>query len=262
MGRPSSGYYREGDKRTPRNRKASVTTVLKLWGDKGGLLYWANEQGLEGKNLQEARETTGVHAGNQAHAWVEADLNGQPGAMVTTMSDNLSDEDLVAARAGFQAYEDWKAGLRGFRALETELPLVHPTLDYGGTLDCVAAIMRPPRTGDQTPRQTTSRGMGARPWADQQVLILADWKLTGGTYAEHVYQGAAYLNLYEATHPGERIEEFHALRFGKPTKDGLSKGGDFHHHRFTRAQMDVAFEAFVHILEAYKINKSVERWVR
>lgn len=264
--RPSSGYYREGAKRTPGNRLPSVTTILKLWGEPGGLLYWANTKGLEGKTLQDARNESGVHAGHQAHRWVEQDLKG---LQMQPADDSLGRKDIEAARAGFRAYEDWKTALRGFRALETELPLCHPTLDYAGTLDCLAAILRPIGVDEEgvfrglpLENEDEPGSPGHLPRADRQVLVLADWKLTGGTYPEHIYQGAAYIGLYEATHPGETIEEFHALRFGKPTDDGLSRGGDFHHHKFTREQMDVAFDAFQHILAAYKIDKAVKKWVR
>jgi hypothetical protein len=37
------------------NRLPSVTTIIGRFKDSGGLLYWANQQGLEGKTLDQAR---------------------------------------------------------------------------------------------------------------------------------------------------------------------------------------------------------------
>ena len=31
----------------------SVSTILRNWGDPGGLMFWAHKQGLEGKDLDE-----------------------------------------------------------------------------------------------------------------------------------------------------------------------------------------------------------------
>lgn len=37
------------------NRLPSVTTIIGRFKESGGLLYWANQQGLEGKTLDQAR---------------------------------------------------------------------------------------------------------------------------------------------------------------------------------------------------------------
>ena len=37
------------------NRLPSVTSIIGRFKESGGLLYWANQQGLEGKTLDQAR---------------------------------------------------------------------------------------------------------------------------------------------------------------------------------------------------------------
>ena len=45
------------------NRLPSVTTIIGRFKESGGLLYWANQQGLEGKTLDQAR----AEVTNQEH---------------------------------------------------------------------------------------------------------------------------------------------------------------------------------------------------
>ena len=67
-------------------RLPSVTTIIGRFKESGGLLYWANQQGLEGKTLDEARVEV-TTPGTLAHRAVEDHINGRPetalGARVT-----------------------------------------------------------------------------------------------------------------------------------------------------------------------------------
>jgi hypothetical protein len=56
------------------NRLPSVTTIIGRFKESGGLLYWANQQGLEGKTLDQARAEV-TTPGTLAHKAVE-DLFG------------------------------------------------------------------------------------------------------------------------------------------------------------------------------------------
>jgi hypothetical protein len=58
-------------------RLPSVTTIISRFKDSGGLLYWANQQGLEGKTLDQARAEV-TTPGTLAHKAVEDHINGRP----------------------------------------------------------------------------------------------------------------------------------------------------------------------------------------
>lgn len=232
MGRPSAYYLGEAK---PRNRVPSVTTVLRLWGDPGGLIWWAHKQGLDGIPLQQARQAA-CNAGTIGHRMIEEHLRGGMPRAVGSEDEGV----LAAAEAGFRAYMEWKDMLN-LRYEETEVPLVHDVHAYGGTLDFVGLA-----------------GVGG----GGERRVLADWKLASGTWTSHVYQLAAYRELWNRHHPDRPVDMTFALRFGKPSEDGISLGGDFHVHSFTSDQMDTALEAFLSILQAYRIEKAVARWVR
>ena len=59
------------------NRLPSVTTIIGRFKESGGLLYWANQQGLEGKTLDQARAEV-TTPGTLAHKAVEDHINGRP----------------------------------------------------------------------------------------------------------------------------------------------------------------------------------------
>jgi len=91
--------------------------------------------------------------------------------------------------------------------------------------------------------------------------VLADWKYAKGSYESHVYQLAAYMELWEHNRP-ETLVEFHSMRFGKGDPETGAPGGDFHHHDFTRPQMEIALKGFKNILETYQIDKIVKGLVK
>ena len=57
-------------------RLPSPSTIVSRFKDSGGLLHWANTQGLEGKTLDEAREEV-TTPGSIVHARIEASIRGQ-----------------------------------------------------------------------------------------------------------------------------------------------------------------------------------------
>src|ERR1700731_1561533 len=59
------------------NRLPSVTTIIGRFKESGGLLYWANQQGLEGKTLDQARVEV-TTPGTLAHKAVEDHIHGRP----------------------------------------------------------------------------------------------------------------------------------------------------------------------------------------
>src|SRR3990167_1111933 len=83
------------------NRVPSVTTILSRFKESGGLLYWANQAGLDGKTLDEARAPAAT-AGTMAHDLVEASINKR------TLPELQGSADIVAkAKAAFDSYLKW-----------------------------------------------------------------------------------------------------------------------------------------------------------
>ena len=175
------------------NRLPSVTTIIGRFKESGGLLYWANQQGLEGKTLDQARAEV-TTPGTLAHKAVEDHINGRP---ETALSG--AGEVTEKARNAYAAYLHWEAMNRiTFR--HTEVSLASEQHAFGGTLDAVGMI------GNE--------------------LILLDWKCANAVYADYLYQLAAYGLLWNENYPDHPpVGGFHLCRFAK-------EQGDFSHHYF------------------------------
>ena len=131
----------------------------------------------------------------------------------------------VCKRAGksFGAFLEW-ADQTQLKVTHTEMPLVSENHRFGGTFD--ALLVR------------GKRAMG-------------DWKTSNRTYPEHLVQVAAYGKLWEENFPQEPIDGgFHLLRFDK-------EYGDFHHHFW--AELDSAWDAFLHLRALYEIDKELKK---
>jgi hypothetical protein len=115
------------------NRLPSVTTIIGRFKESGGLLYWANQQGLEGKTLDQARAEV-TTPGTLAHKAVEDHINGRPETALTGAG-----EVTEKARNAYAAYLHWEAMNRiTFR--HTEVALASEQYAFGGTLDAVGMI--------------------------------------------------------------------------------------------------------------------------
>lgn len=174
-------------------RIPSVTTILSRFKESGGLLYWANQQGLEGRTLDEAR-VQATTPGSVGHLMVEAHIHGRD-----YVEQRYPEDLLEKARAAFSAYLSWES-MTAIRFLHTEVPLISAKHRYGGTLDAIGEI------GGQ--------------------LVLCDWKCGNAVYADYLYQLAAYKLLWEECYPDHPISGgFHLCRFAR-------EQGDFSHHYF------------------------------
>jgi hypothetical protein len=181
--------YRDGSGR----RIPSVTTILARFKDSGGLLYWANQQGLEGKTLDEAR-LEATTPGSIGHLMVEAHINGRE-----FVPNGYPPELIEKARAAFAAYLSWEK-MTAITFRHTEVPLISEKHRFGGTLDAIGQI------GGE--------------------LVLCDWKCANSVYADYLFQLAAYRLLWEENYPDHPIRGgFHLCRFAK-------EQGDFSHHYF------------------------------
>jgi len=174
-------------------RLPSVTTILSRFKESGGLLYWANQAGLDGKTLDEARRPAAT-AGTMAHDLVEAHIKGEE------PPELIGDQDTIAkARAAFEVYLRWQ-DMTKLEVRHTEVSMVSEKHRYGGRLDAIGIV------GNE--------------------LVLIDWKTSNSVYADYLYQMAAYGMLWQETYPEHPLPGgYHLCRFAK-------EEGDFSHHHF------------------------------
>ncbi len=182
------------------NRLPSVTTILSRFKESGGLLYWANQQGLDGKTLEEARVPAAT-AGTMAHDLVEAHINKRP------LPDLAGDPEIIAkARAAYDTFLKWM-DMNKFVIRHTELSLVSEQHKFAGRLDAI--------------------GLSANQ------LVMFDWKTSNSVYADYILQLAGYKLLWDENKPDQPLEGgFHLCRFAK-------EEGDFAHHYFPRLDAEV-----------------------
>ena len=174
-------YKASDGKRVP-----SVTTILSRFKDSGGLIYWANQQGLDGLTLEEARQQ-GATAGTLAHEMVEEWVNGRP------LPELPENDKGRAARQAFNNFLNWHQQSR-MEFVYTEVSLVSESHRFGGRLDAVA------------------KGPDGE-------LVMVDFK-TGALYADHVYQIAAYRALWNENYPDSPVlDGAHLVSFKRENAD-------------------------------------------
>jgi len=215
MPTPKKGYRTADGTKVP-----GATTVISALGwNKGPLMYWAWNEGREGRDFRETKETA-ADIGTLAHAMVEAKIHGLP-FDVTGVEPAL----LSQAQSSFDAYCQWAETSR-LEILETEMHLVSEVNRFGGTPDAIGSFA----------------GGG---------LLLLDWKTSKAVYGDYVIQLAAYHHLWDETHPTDLLEDgAHLCRFGKQ--------GGFAHHYFTQEQLDKGWDAFVLLRQLYDLRKPLE----
>jgi hypothetical protein len=201
-------------------RVPSVTTVLKsLGGNTEGLIRWAHKLGIEGKDLDDARQRP-MDVGTTAHAMIEAHLGGRELQLQMLPADILE-----KARTAFEAWKEW-AELTSYTVVAKETPLVSEEHRFGGTFDAVLI---------------------------KKKRIIVDWKTSAGIYPEHLVQVAAYGALWNETHPTEPIEGFALLRLGRD--EGLFD----YHLRPPGGVMVKAWEAFLHARSIHDLMYEVKK---
>lgn len=132
-------------------------------------------------------------------------------------------ETCTKAQKAFDAFVAW-ATQSNLRVTHTEVSLVSEKYRFGGTLDAIVL-------GNHR--------------------AMADWKSSNRIYPDYLIQIAAYGKLWEENHPDEPIDGgFHLLRFDK-------EFGDFHHHFW--AELDRAWDAFLHLRALYEIEKELRK---
>ena len=207
-------YKNRAGKRLP-----SVTGVIGRFKDSGGLLYWANQAGLDGKTLDQARAPASA-AGTFAHEMVEARLRKDAWQAPAVYDPAV----LEAANEAYAAYLRWEA-MNRMKVRYAEVALVSETYQFGGQIDAIGEI-----GGD---------------------LVLIDWKTSNAVYGDYLLQLAAYKQLWEENYPDHPITGgFHLCRFAKETSD-------FAHHFYP--QLDNEWRAFSLMLELYSLDKIIKK---
>lgn len=221
-GRPKRGYRTADGKRIP-----GVTTICGRFKDSGALINWAYKCGLDGIDINRARDTAGG-AGTLAHELIDAKIHDRapvlPSASALGMDDAEYTEAIERARTAFAAYEDWRETTH-LEIVRTEFPLVSERYKFGGTPDALGRI----------------KGR----------LVLLDWKSSGGVYADYLCQLGGY-DLLCTEHNLGPIEGAHLIRFGK-------EFADFHHHSWGRAVLNTASEAFLLMRSLYELDAALKK---
>ena len=136
------------------------------------MLYWAWNQGRDGKDFRETRDTA-AHIGQTAHAMVQAYIQGRP-----FQADGLEQEILYPAEQAFSMYRSWEQDSKAI-VIATELRVVSEAHQFGGGPDALMVM--------------------------KHGLALPDWKTGASVYAEGILQVAAYVYAVEEV-MGERLD--------------------------------------------------------
>ena len=157
-------------------------------------------------------------AGSAAHAAVEASIHGKEWDW-----DTVADpETRTKAKSSFGAFQEWRQQTN-LQITQTEMPLTSETYRFGGTFDAILV---------------------------QQQRSIGDWKTSNAIYGDYLIQIAAYGKLWQENFPDDPIKGgFHLLRFDKTY-------GDFSHRWW--AELDKAWEAFLHLRALYEIEKELK----
>lgn len=204
-------------------RVPGVTTVIsncKLGGIEP-LLYWANQEGLSGRNHRDTRDQA-ANAGTCAHEMIEADIKG------TEFDDSKYFHSIIdIAVPCFDAYKKWREQTN-LKLISSEISLVSKKYKYGGTMDALAM-------GDS--------------------LVLGDWKTSNGVYPDYIIQLAAYQQLWNENNPDSPITGgAFLLRVSRPSE--IDDPVNFAYHYWNN--LDMAFQAFLKMRELYDLHKRLK----
>ncbi len=213
---PANIYKNAAGKRVP-----GVTTVIggNLGWNKQQLMYWANQQGLDGHNHRDVSDKA-ADVGTVAHLMVEKELKGEKFEWPRLgQGMGLDKGQIKQAENAFSAFVEWRK-LVNFQLLHSEHTIVHEELNYGGQID-VAAI--------------------------QNKVSIIDLKTSKDVYPDHRIQIAAYGQLYNHKYPEAPIEAYYILRIGKD--------GGFAYHYYP--DMENEWEAFKCLLKLHELKKTI-----
>lgn len=213
----AKGYYTADGKRVP-----SVTTILGAFkSNVDGLLYWAWNEGREGRDFRETSKKA-CDAGTLAHDAVEGWIRRKQKPNWNAYHP-IADQDVIGkAKTAYESFREWAKQSR-IKVDQTEVQLVSEKHRFGGCFDGI-----------------TFGGKRA----------ILDWKTSGGIYPDYAKQVRAYGGLWDEHHPDDPVTHgYHLIRFDK-------QYGDFHHHYWS--ELDSAWESFLLLRRLYDIEKEVK----
>ena len=220
MGRPKEGYFVDG-KKVP-----GTTTVIGRFKESGALIYWAWEQGKDGKDFRETRDRA-ADSGTCCHDMIEADWHEKE-----FDRSIYKPETLEKADHAFLAYLEWKEQTK-LKIIKPELTLVSKKYMFGGTLDAMMVGKK---------------------------LRLGDWKTSNAIYSDMLIQvGGGYALLWKENFPDQPLDGIEIVRFSKPLEpnDPIS----FHHHFYSSEIITILKKQFLHFREAYDLDKRIKKLV-
>ena len=201
----------------------SVTTIIGRFKDSGALLYWANQQGLNGVTLNEAQRPA-ASAGTLAHKLVERYIKGGEPYVLSEEERDVEGP----AKAALKNFIKWQTQSK-ITFKHNEVRLVSERYRFGGTIDAI----------------------GVDEEDGTQVVI--DFK-TGSIYGDHLMQTAAYSLLWNENNPDDPVvDRVHILSFKR-------QEGDFTHACFDGLEKEI--QAFLQIRKLYTDVKAIERRAR
>jgi hypothetical protein len=209
--------YKVDGKRVP-----SVTKIISKYQNANGLIHWAWKEGRDGRDYRDTRNKA-ASTGTYVHEAVEASIKGLP---YDIDSIPFSPDEREAVTNGIEGFNEWRDMVR-FELIESELELTSAIHLYGGTLDIVG------RSKDK--------------WA------VADLK-TGKSHEKHLYQGAAYMNLWNENNPDKKVDRLFLLMVDKQT-------GGFKWHYHSAQEMRDALKVFLGLRSIYETGQRVEKYV-
>jgi hypothetical protein len=198
-----------------------TTTVIStnLGWNKQQLLWWANQEGLAGRNHRESTQKA-ADAGTICHAMVEDHIHGRE-----WIANGEPAELIARALVAFGAYQEWEENT-GIKIIATEIHLVSENYQYGATPDAIGVTKRGP--------------------------VLLDWKSGGGTYSDHAIQLAGYRHAWEEVTGIALVGGYHLCRFDK-------ESGGFSHKWWPQEALSEAWEVFVRLLYLHNRKRGLER---
>jgi len=225
LGQRSYDYY----KNAAFKRLQSVTTIIKNCGwSATGLMYWANAEGLEGRNIRDARKPE-ADAGTLAHYYAECysrqlrpDLTQIPDQ--TEKEKQLKADCLEKAQTAFLGFLDW-VNREEPEWVSNELKLVSEKYQFGGTIDSFCLL--------------------------KGVPTLVDFKTSKSLYPDHIMQVAAYKQLLEEHE--FQIDQVIVLMMNK-------EDGSFMPHPIVDEKLKAGWECFELCRAMSPYKKVLDSW--
>jgi hypothetical protein len=237
--KPIAGPGRPDEYRTlAGDRVPSVTTITGRFKDGSNLIRWAYgvgyDDGFERKPKDaNARRDAAGGAGHVAHQWIQDSIHGQP----LTPYPYSDEETIDKARRALAAFQSWAERVT-LRVVATEIPLVHETLGYGGTLDGLGVV--------------------------KGAAVLLDWKTGNRTYPEHLVQLSAYRELLRDA-AARAVPGVPALDLPVPAGGVLirldKETGEPHARELPSEALDLGWEFFRGALTLYELDKAIAKMV-